>query len=322
MPFKVIPGTYRVVGFSPDGDSIRFKPDNPEQLLTLQDKPLDLEKKLDRPVQLRIEAIDTLETHYQLKSGGTVHQPVAHAHSARSGLLEFVGITNVQWGADGKVTSAKDGTRGYILARAFEKNGRVVAFVFAGTPPQKDDIVLKAPLLRDSFNFAAIERGLAYPTFYHGLFADLRKELAQAAAAARKARRGVYADDDTGAGFAVNSMTDLTDRHVIMPKLFRRLAEYVAQAGSAAGFKAVLETAREPVLDLRNDANFTHFDTFVVETGTTIRLDRHPEEMVFDPRVPSSTEKIAGMMAARSAPGTDTLPVTVPIVDSASVAAV
>ena len=76
MPFKVIPGTYRVVGFAPDGDSIRFKPSDPTQLLQLQNLPPDL--KLEPPVQLRIEAIDTLETHYSLKSGPTVHQPLAH----------------------------------------------------------------------------------------------------------------------------------------------------------------------------------------------------------------------------------------------------
>lgn len=296
MPFKVIPGTYLVVGFAPDGDSIRFKPDHPEQLHDLDNVPA----KLKPAVQLRIEAIDTLETHYSLKSGPTVHQPPAHAESARSALLDFLGIRNVVWGADGKVASADDGTRGYILARAFEKNGRLVSFVFAGDPPGAGEAFLDVPRLRTSYNFMAIAKGLAYPTFYHGLFADLRKELALAAADARAARLGVYADDRTGAGFAVNALSDITETHVILPKLFRRLAEYVAVHGNAAGFKAALEQAREPVLDLRNDANFTHFDTFVTESGTKITLTRNPEELVFDPMPARPSDAFARMLETKA----------------------
>lgn len=292
----MIPGTYRVTGFSPDGDSIRFMPDHPEQLLELDNVPGTL--KLDRPVQLRIEAIDTLETHYSLKAGGgTVHQPLTHAHKARQALMDFVGIRGVVWGPDGRVTSAEnDGTRGYILSRAFEKNGRVIAFAYAGNRSPTTEVVLKPPHLQGSYNLLALTEGHAYPTFYEGLFADLRTALAQAAVTARAAGRGVYAADRTTTGFAVNSMKDLTNEHVIMPKLFRRLAEYVAKAGNAAGFKAVLEAAREPVLDLRNNANFTHLDTFVVESGTTIQLTRSPEELVFDPKVPSAAETIASML--------------------------
>jgi hypothetical protein len=314
MPFKVIPGTYHVVGFAPDGDSIRFKPTRPEQLQELDNVPFDL--KPDRPVQLRIEAIDTLETHYSLKSGGTVHQPLAQAHSARAALIDFVGIRNVVWGADGKVKSAKDGTHGYILARAFEKNGRVVAFVFAGDAPGAQEVRLEPAQLRESFNFKATAEGFAYPTFYHGLFADLRKVLAAAAAVARTAGQGVYANDATSSGFVVNSLLDLTEKHVILPKLFRRLAEYVAVNGSAAGFKAALEVAREPVLDLRNDANFTHFDTFVTESGTTIALTRSPEELVFDPMPARPSDAFASMLATQ-APSRDQVHIGVPVVNPA-----
>jgi endonuclease YncB( thermonuclease family) len=314
MPFKVIPGTYHVVSFSPDGDSIRFRPANPQQLLELDNVPSNL--KLDRPVQLRIEAIDTLETHYSLKSGPTVHQPREHAERARKALTDFLGIRNVVWSPDGKkvVSAENDGAQGYILSRAFEKNGRPVAFVFAGDPSGADGF-LDAKQVRASYNYVALAEGFAYPTFYEGLFADLRRALAQAAGEARDAGKGVYAADRTTSGFAVSSMADITDQHVIMPKLFRRLAEYVAGAGSGAGFKAVLEAAREPVLDLRHDANFTHFDSFVQEEeGTIITLLRHPEELVFDPKVPSSTEKIAVMMGTASPSVGEKLEVAVPIV--------
>jgi hypothetical protein len=128
--------------------------------------------------------------------------------------------------------------------------------------------------------------------------------------------------DRTTSGFTVSSLQDITDEHVIMPKLFRRLAEYVAKSGSGAGFKAVLEAAKEPVLDLRNNANFTHFDTVVKEEGTTLALLRNPEELVFDPRVPSSTEKIALMMGTVSPFAGETLEFAVPVVDPENASAI
>jgi hypothetical protein len=53
--------------------------------------------------------------------------------------------------------------------------------------------------------------------------------------------------------------------------------------GTAEGFKQKLEQAKEPVLDLRT-SNFTNFDTFVEQTkgGTSLRMTRLPEELVFD----------------------------------------
>jgi hypothetical protein len=168
MPFKLIPGTYHVIGFSPDGDSIRFRPENPQQLLELENKPANLD--LGRPVQLRIEAIDTLETHYSLKSGGTVHQPREHAERARQALLDFVGITNVKWSPDGKkvVSADNDGARGYILARAFEKNGRPIAFVFAGNPAGETDGYLDPEQMRHSYNFMAVVEGRRIPRSTRG----------------------------------------------------------------------------------------------------------------------------------------------------------
>src|SRR5215216_7303210 len=138
MPFTLIKGTFHVQNYSPDGDSIRFQPDN-----------ADLMQHLDGPhakfngrghVQLRLEAIDALETHYSPPSGGgSLHQPLEVAHAALERLLEFVGISNVVWDLmHSTVLSAQDGTPGYILTRAVEKYGRPIAFVYAGDPVEHD----------------------------------------------------------------------------------------------------------------------------------------------------------------------------------------
>lgn len=87
MPFTLIKGTYHLVGYSPDGDSIRFKPTN-----------LALMRKLSGPApkinarghaQLRLEAIDALETHYTPAGGGSLNQPLALAHAGRTAPDRF-----------------------------------------------------------------------------------------------------------------------------------------------------------------------------------------------------------------------------------------
>lgn len=286
MPFTLIAGTFHVAGYSPDGDSMRFKPANLDLLRTLPGGPPRANAR--GHVQLRIEAIDTLETHFTPQGdSNTFHQPLKFAHAAMDALLSFAGISDVNWTADKRtVASAKDGTPGYILCREVEKYGRPVAFVFAGNPAESDgaSVLLDAHRLRDSYNFAAVRDGLAYATYYTGLFADLRASLTEAATMARQSKKGLYAEDVSSEGIVVNTIADITDKYVLMPKLFRRLSEYVSKTGSAVGFKEALALAQEPVLDLRN-ANFTHFDTFIEQKSGSNRLSmtRLPEELVFGP---------------------------------------
>jgi hypothetical protein len=80
-----------------------------------------------------------------------------------------------------------------------------------------------------------------------------------------------------------SSLRVLTEQSAILPKLFRRLVEYMVNFDTAIGFKDKLAQAQEPVLDLTT-ANFTHFDTFVdqAEGSERIRLTRAPEDLVFD----------------------------------------
>lgn len=281
MPFTLIKGSFHVVGYSPDGDSIRFAPDDPSLLSSLSGPPAKLNAR--GHAQLRIEAIDTLETHYA-SGGGNYHQPLALAKAAADRLVDFAGITNVVWSGN-NVVAADDATPGYILSRAVEKNRRPVAFVFAGDAAEQDgaSVHLDVARLADSYNRAALTEGLAYPTFYTGLFHDLRDSLAAEAASARNAGLGVWNDDGTLPGFDAVDLGVITADVPILPKLFRRLTDYMTEYGSAVDFKAKLEQSQEPVLDLVT-SNFTHFDTFIEQASgsTEIRLTRAPELLVFD----------------------------------------
>ena len=77
-----------------------------------------------------------------------------------------------------------------------------------------------------------------YRTFYSKLYVDLRADLAAAAVAARAARRRVWDLETTLSGFALTSRGQLRDDLVILPKLFRRLAEYLSldETGRGAWF--------------------------------------------------------------------------------------
>jgi hypothetical protein len=61
--YKVIKGTFHVKGYSPDGDSIRFVAQDQSHWDHFEWSSQSERNKKKR--QLRIEAIDALETHYE-----------------------------------------------------------------------------------------------------------------------------------------------------------------------------------------------------------------------------------------------------------------
>src|SRR5262245_181339 len=127
MPFTIIRGTYHVKGYEPDGDSVRFAATNNANWNKLAGR-VDLNAR--GHAQLRMEAIDTLETHFQGQ-----HQPMTLAVKALDFLLHELNIKGAQFDPlMSNVTDAEDGTPGYILSREAEQNGRPVAFAFAGDP--------------------------------------------------------------------------------------------------------------------------------------------------------------------------------------------
>jgi hypothetical protein len=277
MPFLVIKGTFHVVGYSPDGDSIRFQADNEAHWAKLAGPPVTLNAR--RHAQLRFEAIDTMETHYR-----NMHQPLILATRALDFLLQGLGITDVQWDVlRTRITEANDGTEGYIISRIVEPNRRPVAFVFTGAPPAADgsSIFLDVDLLRQSLNYQSLAAGLAYPTYYKGLFPDLRTALTEASNHARQVNLGIWSEDRTNTGFAVKGPESISEEHVILPKLFRRLAEYLEVGGSVVGFKEFLELKAEGITII-SAAHFTHFDTVVEVDGNVVRMTEPPENLVFE----------------------------------------
>lgn len=281
MGFYVIKGTFHVVGYSPDGDSIKFKADNPEAWDLLDGAMVSMNGR--GHAQLRLEAIDSLETHYQGE-----HQPLNQAFDAMEFLLDGLGITNYQMNAaQTRIISANDGVRGYILSRAVERNHRPISFVFVGDPPEEDwtNIYFSVERLKDSLNYKSVVAGMSYPTYYEGFFSDLREALSDAAKDARAAGLGVWAEDRTNSGFDVPNLAKLEDEHIILPKLFRRLASFLDGGGTVGGFKAYLAALREKVAIIGSPnfpgTHFTHFDTIIEVAGDVVQMTELPEYLVF-----------------------------------------
>jgi endonuclease YncB( thermonuclease family) len=289
MSFILIKGTFHVVGYSPDGDSIKFKAYNPDHWKKIEGRP-----KLSKTkghVQLRFEGIDALETHFrpQVKNSIEEHQPLEWAHAARDFVLAAVGIKNVKWGPQEKqVVQADDGVQGYILTRAVDsaEYGRPVSFVYAGTTLDKDgaDVYLTQRWLRQSVNYQLLAAGYAYPTYYQTLFSDLRDELTRAVKRARMAnpKRGLWIADKTG-GFRFTSKAAVTDEYPIFPKLFRRLIEHLQSGGQLSNFRQFLNKKGDGVLILPQAHHTSALDYVVEVSGKRVRLTVPPENLVFDP---------------------------------------
>jgi hypothetical protein len=96
--------------------------------------------------------------------------------------------------------------------------------------------------------------------------------------------RGVWEHDATLPGFKLSSRGQLTDQLVILPKLFRRLAEYLTldEPGkvSLAGFPAFLQTSNDRLFTVPA-GQATHLDTLIQRRGQTLKLTLAPEQIVF-----------------------------------------
>ncbi len=282
MGMFLIAGSFRVTGAQPDGDSIRFTPDDLSKwdLITGANK---VKRNAGGGAQLRLDAIDALETHY---GNPRTHQPLELAHAAADELLSWLGFTNVVRKPDETVTSSTpDVLPGYILTRAADAYGRCISLVGRGAAPHADgsQVFVNVDVLRTTANHHLISTGLAYPTYYRALFPDLRKELTAVAKQARDNGLGVWAKDSTTTGFDVTGLDVLQNDIVIVPKLFRRLVEYLHLGdNSMAGFPTFLDQAADKFFILSTGHSTTGLDAVVEVDGNKVKMTRPIEDLVFD----------------------------------------
>ncbi|MBK8456829.1 MAG: thermonuclease family protein [Phyllobacteriaceae bacterium] len=261
MTFVLLAGSF-LPGFGvPDGDSLRFVPDDPNPLFKLKRRASPPKPHPDNgSVQLRYEGIDAIE------KGSS--SPFAAAAKKR----------NID-------IAMQAGGRGHILTNQLDENGRPIVFAFAGDAKDSgDDIHLDARRLGRSINFQLATEGLVHPLFYDTLYVDLRNALAKATKSARKAGAGLWATDATLAGAPwTGSVAKLPP---IFPKLWRRLETYAKDPDYFDPARPLANIARyikmehpERVLIL-SLGKTTGFDNVVEGSATTVRLVHVPEDIV------------------------------------------
>ncbi len=276
----------------PDGDTVQFVIDSPATILALRrfaGTPPKLSVK--NVVSLRLEVIDALETHFptQGAAGGgasvETHQQLALANEARAFLLKSLGFKNVVFDARGVVTSA-DAFQcpGYVLANGVEANGRIVSLLYTGKPPEADGTQVRVTPgeMTRSVNLASLKKGLSYATLYSSMPHELILVARAVAAMARKKGLGVFGAEDVGTHHSkpIKGLDEL-QKLVMLPKLFRRLADFFVQTdGKLAGFDAwVRQTPRrdDKIWLPTGEVGNLH-DCYVVKAGK-LSLVFEPEDL-------------------------------------------
>lgn len=270
MPFTLIKGTFMPAAGIPDGDTVRFRADNPSLLCGLERKvdSLDINSR-NCTVALRYEGIDAPERG--------AREPFACDATARN--INLLGLSDVY-----------DTGPGYILARQLGRWGRPISFVFAGEAKEEDGVSvhLDADRMRESVNFQLIEAGVVYPLFYDTLFLDLRTTLAEATVAARAADLGLWPRDRTREGVTFSTAGSLPLISPIFPKIWRRLKKYTERddftegENALDGFVDFLKRQSDRLLIIP-EARYTDLDNIVEADGNEVRMDFNPEDLVFKP---------------------------------------
>lgn len=270
--YKVIKGTFHVKGYAPDGDSIRFLAEDENQWNWAG---FQWEKKPTKEKQLRIEAIDALETHYE-----GVRQPHSFALAALERLLSFIGITGVNYNLMvSKIIAADDGKPGFIVSAGVDKFNRPISYVFNDKVKLTNGQELaanKVPVEK-SINYQLLKEGLVYPTFYEGMEATVMEKFRKMVADARKDSRGLWAIEKTS-GFKVWNIYTLQDDVIILPKLFRRFISFFEYASDFSEFKAYLAKNPDKVIVKGKDAKFHEF---IEVNENEFRLNVLPEDIIF-----------------------------------------
>jgi hypothetical protein len=276
MPNLVIRGTYHVKGREPDGDSIAFKADN--ALLWDQLVWKDARKKptpaRNKPVQLRIEAIDALETHYEGYS-----QPKAIAKSATHQLMTAFGVKALTYNLNfTNIIQADDGMPGAIVTKGLDGYDRPIAFALLGDHGLADGTVLASlgeDLVRRTVNHKLAAEGQVYPTFYKGMDATALAVISRAVADAIDLKRGIWTFDRSP-GFTFWEPRTIYEDVVILPKLFRRLVNFADSNDAMDQLAAWAARKTDKFTVISTGQSFTKF-------GDLLEIDRRDVGMKFDP---------------------------------------
>jgi len=300
MPYTLIKGNFYIHyadiprnGPEPDGDTLKFLPDNRQLIENLPraNRPARFNQR--NITTIRFEGIDALETHFSI-DGQEYHQALNLALQARDTLLEEAGFGNVAFFDDEnaryKVREVENHpVRGYLFSNGLDTYGRTIAFCFTGDHANMDgsQLFVEPQHLETSLNAIMLRQGQAYPAFYLSLPALLRNYLREIATGARNTPIGLwqYATVTTAQSANIAGPEQLQDL-VIWPKLFRRLAAYFEEGHSSlAGFDTWLRADPRDRDDrvLLPNMELGNMHDLVAINGNNINMTYRPADVVIVP---------------------------------------
>jgi endonuclease YncB( thermonuclease family) len=276
--YKVIAGTFHVKGYEPDGDSIRFQATN-QANWDFFPWPSELDK-ISKKKQLRIEAIDAMETHYD-----GYHQPRPFALAALESLLELLDIKSVIYSIGvTKIVEASDGKPGFIAAGTTDRFGRPVSYLFPKKTPLTDGAVMDSSELpvEESVNFQLAREGLVYPTFYTTTDRVFAEKIRAAISRARKTKRGLWSIDRTS-DFSLWDVRTLQEDILILPKLFRRLISFMDGYADFDQLEAFMKKQRDN-LQLWDGTKKRSLADLMKFSGRRMQMKTPVEDILFSPK--------------------------------------
>ena len=268
MPFTIIKGTFKPEAGRPDGDSIRFLPNNHAHLYRLpcMGYPPRLSKR-SCTINLRYEGIDAVERN--------AIEPFAS--NATTMNRQFLGVPN-----------ENDESCGYILTRLIGPYGRPICFVFEGEAPENDgnDVYLNVERMQESVNFQLVQAGIVYPLFYDTLFSELREAIAEGAATARENGSDLWSKEQNNNVVTWNGPSSLPTLDPIFPKIWRRLEDYTQNKGfrdeadTLDAFDDFLNFKKDRLLIL-SESRYVNFNDIITINGNTLQMSHLPENLIF-----------------------------------------
>jgi hypothetical protein len=279
-PFQLaLRGHLVIVGYEPDGDSVRFVADDPTLFAQLHRGYKIRISPRDGSVQLRLEGIDAPELHY-----GGAAQP--DGDTVRDWLLGQVGFDDVTYKPDTtEVASATpDRIPAVIYTAASDPNGRPISYLQTGSshlPKNGTWTDVTSTVLDRTINAKALSAGVAYPTFYSSTPISHVTHLRALADNARHDKGGVWEADRSGLFHLTDQGSIGPDGQLILPKLFRRATDYLKDV--AKGFAGNLADW----LRANNTGSRHEDDTVIlpggVETPLSNLLDQRNSSISFTP---------------------------------------
>jgi endonuclease YncB( thermonuclease family) len=276
--YKVIAGAFHIKGFQPDGDSIRFQANKQEHWDFF--KWQTAADKATKKKQLRVEAIDALETHYE-----GYHQPRAFALAALEAMLEMLKIDTVTYSLGlTQVVAANDGKAGFIASATVDPFGRPVSYIFPKDANLTDGAVMDSSELPidDSVNFQLAREGLVYPTFYTTTDRVFAEKIRAVVARARATKRGIWSIDRTS-DFTLLDIRTLQEDNLVMPKLFRRLVGFYDRYSDFGKLEEYMKKQRDNLVLWDGTKKKSLADLMTFE-GRRLRLNTPVEDILFSPK--------------------------------------